>query len=738
MEINTQEKVYQFDFDIEGMTCANCALTIEKNLKKQNGIKKAIVNLSAEKGHVEFDEAIINKRKIYDVISNLGYLAKDEVTEEEKKGIAKKEMNLFLVSLFFSIPVTYIMFVYGHHNPIYNYVMFVLASVVQFTGGLSFYKGAYNSLKNKSTNMDVLVALGITSAYGYSVLSTFFIHGEIFYDTSALLITFVRFGKLLEARAKGQASQALKRLIELQADRATIILGNAQKEVSASELKIGDIVIIKPGEKIPVDGIVIDGNSSVDESMISGEPIPVEKEKGDKVIGAIINKSGVLKVQVTKVGKDTVLSHIIKLVETAQSDKAPIQRFADRISNYFVPLVVIFAILTFILWMTILSSYKPVDEDVFLFAFGRMIAVLVIACPCALGLATPTAIMVGSGIGLNKGILFKKASALENISKIQMLLFDKTGTITKGSPEVTDIFTIAGEDSNLHLQLAASAEKFSNHPLAQAVYLKSVEKGIVLLPVKNLHEESGKGIICTISDKKLFVGNKKLMSLANINTSEIENTADTMMSQGRTIIYVALEDKIIGVIGLSDVIKPSSKEAISKIKELKLKTFMITGDNSKVAKVVAEEVGIDGYEAEVLPQDKIKTVRKYQSQGIKVAFVGDGINDAPALAQADIGIAIGSGTDVAKETGDIVLVKNNLLDVERAIKLGRRTLLKIKENFFWAFIYNIIGIPIAAGFFYPNFGIWLKPEWAGLAMALSSISVVTNSLLLKTFKKKLN
>jgi P-type Cu+ transporter len=717
-------------FKVSGMTCSHCALTIEKKLGGVAGVRSASVNFASETVTVDYDPRTVDMNAIFGHVRDAGYIPLEKQDEEED-GNAVRQRNWLIFSAVFSLPIMPMMFLPMSHALMY--AMFIMATIVQFTAGWTFYRGAYHALKNKSANMDVLVALGITGAYGYSVLTTFphiFFEGPTFFDASAVLITFVRFGKYLEAKAKGRAGQALKRLLELQADKARLIVDGEEREVAASEVLVGDIVLVKPGEKIPIDGEILEGQASIDESMLTGESIPVEKGPGDQVIGATINKSGLIKVKTSHTGKDTVLSGIVKMVEEAQGVKPPIQRLADRISNYFVPAVVTAAIATFLIWHFALQS-------TFVFAFTAGIAVLVIACPCALGLATPTAIMVGSGVGLNRGILFKSATVLENISHLQVIGFDKTGTLTKGTPEVTDIIAGAPYQEKELLQIAAAGENPSIHPLAQAVARRARSENLPIEEVRDFREESGHGIVCSYRGSRLLVGNMKLMENHNIDVSTMEPSFHRLAEAGKTTMFVALDGHSIGLIALADVLKERSKEAIARLHSLGLKTFMITGDNQKVARVVAEQVGIDEFSAEVLPRDKINIVKAYQERGLKVAMVGDGINDAPALAQADIGIAIGSGTDVAKETGDVILVRDDLMDVEGAIRLGRKTLSKIKQNLFWALIYNVIGIPVAAGVLYPFTGKLLPPEWAGLAMALSSVSVVTNSLLLKAYGRKL-
>ena len=729
--VHPTESEMKKQFKVSGMTCSHCALTIEKKLKGTPGIHLATVNFASETVTVDYDPEVTDLAAIFGRVRDAGYIPLGEKDEDED-GTAAKQRNWLIFSAVLSLPIMPMMwFLPMSHGVMYT--MFAMATVAQFTAGWTFYRGAYHALKNGAANMDVLVALGITASYTYSVLTTFphvFFEGPTFFDASAVLITFVRFGKYLEAKAKGRAGQALKRLLELQADKARLIVDGEGKDVAASDVKVGDVVLVKPGEKIPVDGVIMEGSASVDESMLTGESIPVEKGPGDNVVGATINRSGVIRVRTSNVGKDTVLSSIVKMVEEAQGVKPPIQRLADRISSYFVPAVVALAGITFLAW------YFPLQSG-FVFAFTAAIAVLVIACPCALGLATPTAIMVGGGVGLNRGILFKSAAVLENIAGVEAIGFDKTGTLTKGSPEVTDIRGASPYGEKELLEVAAAGENPSIHPLAQAVVRRAREEGLPVEEVRDYREESGHGIVCTYRGESLLIGNRRLMERYNVDIGDREADFRDLTEAGKTTMFVALGSRAIGLIALADVLKTNSVEAVRRLKSLGLKTFMITGDNAKVAHVVGEEAGIDEIAAEVLPRDKIAVIRQYQARGLRTAMVGDGINDAPALAQADIGIAIGSGTDVAKETGDVILVRDDLLDVEGAIRLGRKTLSKIRQNLFWALIYNVIGIPVAAGVLYPFTGNLLPPEWAGLAMALSSVSVVSNSLLLKTYGKKL-
>jgi len=635
-----------------------------------------------------------------------------------EKEISKLK-NSFLKSLVFSLPVFILgMFFMDDPIPYQNYIMWILATPVQFYIAASMYKSAFSALKSKSANMDTLIILGTSAAYFYSVYLVLIEIMHQFFEASAVLITIVIFGRYLEARAKGKTSDAIKKLIGLKPKKATVIRGGKEISITIDEVAVGDIIIVKPGGKIPVDGVIISGHSSVDESMITGESIPVEKNKGDKIIGGTINKIGSFEFKATKIGKDTTLSQIIKLIEDAQGSKAPVQRFADNIAGYFVPGVLGIALITFLYWIfaTDLS-----------FALIFAVSVLVIACPCALGLATPTAIMVGTGKGAKNGILIKGGEALETTCKIKSIIFDKTGTITKGEPEVTDIIGI-GISKNDVLKYAASLEKRSEHPLAQAIIIQAKKENIQLEKVEGFNAVLGKGIQGRIGTKKYLIGNNKLIKTFN----QVESKIQSLEEDGKTVMILADEKEPLGIIAVADTIKADSVDAIKKIENMGIQTYMITGDNKRTAKAIANKIGIK-YFAEVMPKEKLDYVKKLQKKG-KVAMVGDGINDAPALAKADVGIAMGSGTDVAIETGEIVLMKDNLTSVLRAIKLSKMTMNKIKQNMFWALFYNTIGIPVAAGVFYPIFGWQLNPMIAGAAMALSSVSVVSNSLLLKMKK----
>ncbi len=710
-------------YNITGMHCASCALAIEKSLKKISGLNNVNVNFATSKAQVEYDDPNFDEETILQSIKKSGYKASKVSKKKEEKNRnqeSTKERNLFIISLILSLPIFILAMILMDHSFQSKVIQSILGAIIQFVVGWRFYRGAYFAIKNKTANMDTLIAVGTSAAFFYSLATTYLIKGPVFYETSALLITFVLLGKYLEARAKGKAGEAIKKLMGLQAKSARVFRDNQEIDIPLAEVQVGDIVIVRPGEKVPVDGKITEGYSSLDESMISGESIPVEKKVGDIVIGATMNKTGSFKFITTKVGKDTLLAQIIKVVEEAQGSKAPIQKFADMISGYFVPTVIAIALITFVVWYFILLS--P-----FVTALLTFTAVLVIACPCALGLATPTAIMVGTGKGAEHGILIKGGEALEIANKIDVVVFDKTGTITKGKPIVTNIITEENEKETL--QLIASLEKASEHPLAEAIVNKAKENKLELLDVKNFSAIPGLGVLGEIRGKTIHIGTTKLMTENKIEFSEkMKKTKTTLEEQGKTVMIAAINKKVVALVAVSDTIKESSKSAIQELKKMKIKTIMITGDNNKTAQAIAKQVGIDQILSEVLPEDKAKEIKKLQNEGHKVAMSGDGINDAPALAQADLGIAMGSGTDIAIETGGVVLVKDDLRDVIKAIRLSKQTMSKIKQNMFWALFYNSIGIPIAA------FGL-LKAEYAGLAMALSSVSVVLNSLLLK--RKKL-
>jgi len=724
--------------NLEGMHCASCATLIAKRLEKEPGVSYANVNLTTEKASVEFDENKTSEQKIINAIESLGdYKAKimsndegsrDYETKKREKSL-KKMRNIFLFSLIFAIPAFLIGMVFmwiGIEIPYRNFILFLLATPVQFIAGWGIYKSAFSALKNKSANMDSLIAIGTSAAYFYSVYVTLFEPmADQYFEAAAVLITFVMLGRYLEAIAKGKTSEAIKKLMHLSPKIAIVIRKGKEVKIPVDEVVVEDIILVKPGEKVPVDGIIIEGSSAIDESMITGESMPVEKKKNDIVIGATINKHGSFKFKATKVGANTTLSQIIKLIEDAQGKKAPIQRFADKISAYFVPAVIVIAIIAFSAWYFIVGQ-------TFSFALVIAVSVLVIACPCALGLATPTAIMVGTGKGAEKGILIKGGDALETAHKLYAVVFDKTGTLTQGKPEVTDIIATGKISENELLKLAASVEKNSEHPLAQAVVNKAEEKKIKLENVKNFKAIPGHGVEGMLKGKKIIVSKpeyaKKITSIRII-----EDNIRELEEDGKTVIVACINKKIVGFIAIADTIRKDSIKAVKDLQKEKIFVYMITGDNKRTANAIGRQLGINHVISEVLPQDKANEVKKLQKKG-KVAMVGDGINDAPALAQADIGIAIGSGTDVAMETGNIVLMNNKTTDVVRAIKLSRITISKIKQNMFWALFYNSLGIPVAAGLLYPFTGWLLSPIIAGGAMALSSVSVVLNTLLMKRKK----
>lgn len=750
-----QEKI---SLQIGGMHCASCAGLIERSLKKISGVKLANVNFAAEKAQVAYDAALTDVGALMAAVSRAGYRAslanagnpeaERKLREEAIQGYWRK----FCWSLGLSLPMLYFMF-FDFFSffpgrtwllPYIGFISLILTTPVQFVLGAGFYRGMWSSLRMKTFNMDSLIAIGTSTAYVYSLIqfvnyvvktgSVFGLNGmkipELYFETAAFLITFVLLGKWLEAKAKGRTSEAIKKLIGLQPKTARIIKNNITVDVPIDQVVSGDIVVVRPGEKIPVDGVVGKGQSSVDESMITGESIPVEKNVGSKVIGATINKHGSFEFKATNVGSETTLSQIIRVVEEAQGSKAPIQAFADKISSYFVPIVIGSAMLTFVVWYFAFGSTLT-------FALMAFTSVIVIACPCALGLATPTAIMVGTGKGAEYGVLIKGGEPLEAACKIKAVIFDKTGTLTKGKPEVTDIVGVGLSDEKEILMIAASLEKLSEHPLAEAIVKYAEEETAPLSEVTNFRAVPGHGVEGLLRGKKYFLGNRKLITdLVGLNSGavdKVEHKICKLEEDGKTVMILATEQEILGLVAVADTIKETSVEAVDALQKIGIQVFMITGDNRRTAEAIAKQAGIKNVLAEVLPEDKANEVKKLQGTGIKVAMVGDGINDAPALAQADLGIAMGSGTDVAMETGGIVIIKNDLRDVLTAISLSRETVGKIKENLFFALFYNVIGIPIAARVF-ASFGLVLKPELAGLAMAFSSVSVVSNSLFLRGFK----
>ncbi len=719
---------------ITGMTCAACAARIEKKLSKLGGVSKASVNLATEKASVEFDADEIKVSEIIKAVQSIGYGAEkaEEVTRDREKEQRDREIKklriTFIISVILSSPLVAAMIlsllridVPYLHNP---YFQLVIATPIQFIIGFRFYKHAFFALRARSANMDVLISMGTSAAYFFSLYNVFFeppkMGGmkDLYFEAAAVIITLILLGKYLEAVAKGKTSEAIKKLMGLQAKTARVIRDGMEEDIPIEEVEAGDIVVVRPGEKIPVDGKIIDGNSSIDEAMLTGESLPVEKKAGDYVIGATINKFGTFKFEATKVGKDTALSQIIKMVEDAQGSKAPIQKIADQVSGIFVPVVVGIALVTFLIWYFVQGDLTQ--------AIVSAVAVLVIACPCALGLATPTAIMVGTGKGAENGILIKGGEHLEMAYKLNAVVLDKTGTITKGQPEVTDVISLNGLDRQEIVRLAGISEKSSEHPLGVAIYEHSKKAFGSIADPDSFEAIPGRGVEAVIDSRTVYMGTRKLMLERGVDMGSIEQTLARLEDDGKTAMLMAVDNVLEAVVAVADTLKESSGEAINELRRMGIEVYMITGDNKRTANAIARQVGITNVLAEVLPENKAQEVEKLKAQGKNVAMVGDGINDAPALATADIGMAIGTGTDVAIEAADITLMRGDLRTIPAAIRLSRKTMNKIKQNLFWAFFYNIIGIPFAA------LGL-LSPIIAGGAMAFSSVSVVTNSLSLKGY-----
>lgn len=759
-----EENIKKIELTVHGMTCAACSKAVERVTKKLDGVKESSVNIATEKATISYDPSKVRLSQITKAIEKAGY---EPITEENKETVdedqqrKEREKNTlfkkFITAICFAIPLFYIAMgpmvpspigpwplpnIISPDTHIINYALIQIVLVVPIMlVGYKFYINGFKSLFNANPNMDTLVAIGTSSAFIYSLYTTINLinnsgasmaehmshHHQLYFESAGIIIALILLGKFLESRSKGKTSEAIKKLMGLQPKTAIILVDDKEVEVSIEEVLVGDIVVVKPGEKIPVDGKIVFGHTSIDESMLTGESMPVEKTVGDSVTGASINKNGLIRFEATKVGKDTALAQIIKLVEDAQGTKAPIAKLADTVAGYFVPTVITIAIIAALLWAFVGKQNTT-------FVLTIFISVLVIACPCALGLATPTAIMVGTGKGAENGILIKSSVALELAHKVDTVIFDKTGTITEGKPKVTDIITFEDNTEDYLVKLAASAEKGSEHPLGEAIVRYSEENKIDLVNVEKFNSVTGKGINAIIDGKNINLGNIKMMEDLNISLDIVENKYEELSKQGKTPMFISIDNELSGIIAVADVVKENSKKAIDLLHSLGIKVAMVTGDNKNTANAIADQVGIDIVLAEVLPEDKSNEVKKLQAEGNFVAMVGDGINDAPALAAADIGMAIGSGTDVAIESADIVLMKNDLMDVPTAIKLSKDTIRNIKQNLFWAFGYNTIGIPIAAGVLHIFGGPLLNPMISAAAMSLSSVSVVSNALRLRNFK----
>lgn len=752
---NQQPAEKEIVIPIGGMTCAACSARIEKAVAKMPGVTQSSVNLASEKATIHYNSAEVRISQIKGVISKLGYqpleikpasVAVDEDQQRKERAIRVLRLKL-IIAASFSVPLLYLAmgamlpwlrwpipaFLHPMHHPL-TYALVQIALVLPvIAAGYRFYIVGFKAIWQRSPNMDSLIAMGTSAALIYSLMSSYSIaRGDtmavdhLYFETAGVIITLILLGKMLEAISKGKTSEAIKKLVGLTPKTAIVIQDGKELVLSVDEVEPGDVILVKPGEKIPVDGLVVAGHTAIDESMLTGESMPVEKNAGDPVYAASINGNGVIRFQATRVGAETALAQIIRLVEAAQGSKAPIAKLADIVSGYFVPIVFGIAVVAALAWL--ISGQSVV------FALTTFIAVLVIACPCALGLATPTAIMVGTGKGAELGILIKSGEALETAHKINMIVFDKTGTITAGQPEVTDLLPAPGFNAPALLQLAASAESGSEHPLGAAIVRRARADGLALQPASHFQAIPGQGIAVQIDDQSVLLGNQRLMQDRQIDLQTLDRAGSDLAGAGKTPMFVAVNGQLAGIIAVADVVKPSSAKAIDRLHAMGIEVAMITGDHRQTAEAIGRQVGIDRVLAEVLPQDKAAEVAKLQAQGFKVSMVGDGINDAPALAQADIGIAIGSGTDVAIESADIVLMRSDLMEVPTAIMLSKRTIRNIRQNLFWAFGYNVLGIPVAAGLLYAFGGPALNPIFAAAAMSLSSVSVLTNALRLKAFK----
>jgi len=753
-DLGYEAGVEKVTFPVHGMSCASCVKKVENGLKGLEGVVQASVNFATERATVQYIPGVVSMEDFRKAVKEAGYevlqgetIGKEDLVDREKaarEAEFKKLKKKFITGVILVAPVLLLAFwqMSGLSNLIYLsrkvnfYLQLLFQTPIQFWVGWQFYVGAWKTAKHKSADMNTLIAVGTSAAYLYSVIATFFPHlfsaqglmAEVYFDTAGAIIVLILLGRLLEARAKGQTSEAIKKLIGLQAKTARVVREGQEKDIPVEEVALGDLVMVRPGEKIPVDGIIKEGRSSVDESMITGESMPVEKNPGDQVIGATLNRTGSFKFEATKVGKETMLAQIIKMVEEAQGSKPPIARLVDIIASYFVPVVIGIGILTFIVW------YFFGPEPALTYAVLNFVAVLIIACPCALGLATPTSIMVGTGRGAENGVLIRGGEALETAHQLNSIVMDKTGTLTKGEPSVTDIVEANGFGKEEILRYAASAEKGSEHPLGEAIVNRAKEENLSLINPKDFNAIAGHGIEATLEGRSLLMGNAKLMKDRGIPLNEMEKKTEELSRQGKTPMFVAIDQKLAGIIAVADTLKENSKVAVEALHQMGLEVVMMTGDNRRTAESIARQIGIDKVLAEVLPEDKANEVKKLQAEGKKVGMVGDGINDAPALAQADVGIAIGTGTDVAMESSDITLISGDLRGVVTAIALSKATIRNIKQNLFWAFAYNTILIPVAAGILFPFFGILLNPIFAAAAMGLSSVTVVSNALRLRRFK----
>lgn len=708
---------------ILGMSCPSCSEGIQAGLARTDGVLEAKVNFASKEAIIRFDEDKVSVDKIKAAIKRGGYEAVEQLedTSEKREKQLKRTTSLFFLGLALTIPIFLISYILDF--PGKNYVMFVLATPVQFVVGWHFYRGAYNSIRNRFSDMNVLVALSATAAYVYSVYSTFFLQGMVFYDASAVVITTITLGVLLEDMALERTGQTIKKLMALQPKTATVLRDGKEKEVPVDEVQVGDTLIVKPGEKVPVDGAVVEGHTFADESMITGESIPVEKAAGNTVFSGTINKTGILKFIAEKVGVETTLAQIVRLTREVQASKAPIQRIADKVVNIFVPVVVSIAVLVFLVW-----HFGYLNDGL---ALTTMVSVLAISCPCALGIATPAAIMIGVGNGAENGILIKNNAILEVVKNLDTVVFDKTGTLTKGKLEVTDII---GEKGNSVLQVAAGAEKWSEHPIGQAIVKRAEAENLVYDEPDSFEALPGFGVMADVAGKRILIGNRALMKSNAVTIERFESEIQKLEAEGKTVLVVAASGNTIGLLAVSDTLKEHSKEAVKALQDMGLNVIMLSGDTRRTAEAVAKQLGINEVLAEVVPAQKVEEIKKQQNQSRFVAMVGDGINDAPAIMQANVGIAIGSGTDIAIEAGDIVLIKDDPRDVATSIDLSKKTLRKIRQNLFWAFFYNVIMIPLAAGLLYLPLSILIPPEAAATSMILSDITVVGNSMLLKRWK----